>query len=350
MKTTLLSPTLRFNLRYLLIAFGIGLLIYVGNSLMQNSWAKFSYLYASLLFSITITLIIANIIYLANTSGLLKWEKVWFAFPVYYLLSLTGMIIGIELTYFILSRTIGWRYAFPHWSDYPFDALIVLLVCTAVYINHYRKALVNDQFQRKDIELKKMELLKKQAELDALQAKVNPHFLYNALNSIIGLIRQNPAEAEQMTFNLASLFRHTLNYQKEDMILLNEELELLDLYLKIEKVRFADRIHFGIEVEENLRGHSIPRFLLQPLVENALKHGIKTTEKDAWLKLRIFKRNAYFHIQVADSGKAFTDNFEVGYGIQSTYDKLDYYYSGKAEVMLLNSPEKMVEIKIPLTP
>ncbi|WP_051292786.1 sensor histidine kinase [Olivibacter sitiensis] len=336
------------NLRYGLLGIGIGFCVYLLNCLFRKELLPLRYLFVSVSFGLVITFVISNIIYVAHATKILRWENVWLGFPVYYLLSLAGMLVGVELTYAIISPVLGWSSTFPHWGDYPFDAFLVLLVCTIIYISHYRKALIQQKFQEKELELTRTNALRKQAELDALQAKINPHFLYNALNSIVGLIKQDPQKAEQMTINLATLFRHSMNYQQESLVPLSEEMDLLNTYLEIERIRFAERISFQVEMDHSLQNVQIPRFLLQPLVENALKHGLAELPRDGLLKVRIFRENAYLFIQVIDNGKPFPDDLQVGYGLQSTFDKINLLYKGAASVELINKPEKMIQIKIPL--
>lgn len=343
------STWLGTNLRYGLMGIGIGVVIYLFNCILRAELVSARYLFISSAFGLVITLIIANIIYLAHASGILRWKKVWLSFPLYYLLGLAGMLVGVELTYAIISPMLGWTSTFPHWADYPFNAFLVLLVCTIIYVNSYRKALTRQRLQEKELEISRTEALRKQAELDALQSKINPHFLYNALNSIVGLIRQDPQKAERMTINLASLFRHSMNYGQESLVPLREEIDLLNTYLDIERIRFGDRIHFSIAADHALMEIPIPRFFLQPLVENALKHGLAKRPKDGLLNTRIFQERDSLFIQVTDNGEPFPRDIQVGYGLQSTMDKLNLLYKGAASMELVNEPKKMVQVKIPLT-
>jgi two-component system sensor histidine kinase AlgZ len=113
-------------------------------------------------------------------------------------------------------------------------------------------------------------------ELDALQARINPHFLFNTLNSIAALIREDPARAEAVTLQLSSLFRYTLQAPKQGLVTLEEELAIVEGYLAIEQQRLAERLTYSIDVEPSLLGIRVPPLLLQPLAENAIKHGVAT--------------------------------------------------------------------------
>lgn len=338
----------RINLQSLLLGIFIGCCVYLFNCALKGELVNYKNLIVSILFGVTISMSITNIIYFAHKTKILQWEKVWLSFPLYYLFSYVGMLIGVELTYLLMSLTFGWENKFPHVKDYPFDAIIVLIVCTIIFVNSYRKALARNKLQEKELELQRANELKSRAELDVLQAKVNPHFLYNALNAVAGLIKEEPSRAERMTINLSKLFRHSMNYKQEILVPLKEEIELLNTYLEIEKERFGDRIDFSIKIEHALEEAAIPRFLLQPLVENALKHGLHAHPQGAALKINIYSVSGFLCIEVADNGIPFPDDLQVGYGLQSTNDKLDLLYKGRATVELLNKPEKMVQIKIPL--
>ena len=113
-----------------------------------------------------------------------------------------------------------------------------------------------------------------EAELRALRAQINPHFLFNSLNTIADLIVRDPVRAEAMTLRLASVFRHVLAHSSRSMTTIREEMEFLRTYLYIEEARFGDRLRVNFDVAPEAAGQSIPSLILQPLVENAMKHGL----------------------------------------------------------------------------
>jgi len=113
-----------------------------------------------------------------------------------------------------------------------------------------------------------------EAELRALRAQVNPHFLFNSLNSIANLVVTNPEQAETMTLRLARVFRHMLANSARPLISLHEEVEFLETYLQIEEARFGSRLQVKIVVDPAVATEQIPSLILQPIVENALKHGL----------------------------------------------------------------------------
>lgn len=119
-----------------------------------------------------------------------------------------------------------------------------------------------------------MALLAREAELRALKAQINPHFLYNSLNSISALTAADPQRAQEMCVRLGDFLRRTLGLGEESAVALERELELVHDYIAIEKIRFGDRLHYQERVAASARGVRLPPLLLQPLVENAVVHGI----------------------------------------------------------------------------
>ena len=150
-----------------------------------------------------------------------------------------------------------------------------LIYAVTSYLDLERKRKMNE----KELELSRLRELKTKAELDALHSKINPHFLYNALNSIADLSITDGKKARKMTVALADLFRYSINYSDHNYSTVKEEVEMAEVYLQIEKIRFEDKLNYSVHVEEDINHYLVPRFLLQPVVENAVKHGLKATGK-----------------------------------------------------------------------
>lgn len=188
--------------------------------------------------------------------------------------------------------------------------------------------------------------LKSRAELNALHSKINPHFLYNSLNSIAGLAHTDADKTEHMALSLSKLFRYSINKEKSDWTSFKEELEMVKIYLDVEKVRFDERLSYSVEIDPMLENQQVPRFIIQPLVENAVKHGISKSVTGGEVSIRINKEGRSTVIRVADSGPAFPDDLTPGFGIQSIYDKLEILYPDKFEMNFTSTPEKYVSIKL----
>ena len=206
---------------------------------------------------------------------------------------------------------------------------------------------LNRKLSEQEFQLLNLEKLKTRAELDALQAKINPHFLYNALNSIASLVHENPDQAEEMTMLLSKLFRYSTGRDGALFGTLADELEVVRTYLQVEQVRFGNRLTFSVDVENPaLTDLKVPQFLLQPIVENAIKHGIAKRADAGRIDVRIYEKKDELNICVHDNGPAFPDDMSGGYGLRSIQDKLKLLYSDDARVELQNWPIKQVLLSI----
>ena len=204
------------------------------------------------------------------------------------------------------------------------------------------------KISEQEYQLLNLEKLKTRAELSALQAKINPHFLYNSLNSIASLVHGDPDKAEEMTVLLSKLFRYTTGRSNDDYYdTIDNELEMVRTYLQIEQVRFGDRLQFEVQVNEPaLTELAIPKFLLQPIAENAVKHGISKLPEQGKIRIHIFEENNWLNLCVHDSGPAFQESLSSGYGLRSIREKLQLLYQADASVQMRNEPSKQVCIQI----
>jgi two-component system, LytTR family, sensor kinase len=209
---------------------------------------------------------------------------------------------------------------------------------------------ISRKITEQELELTKLSELKTKAELQALEAKINPHFLYNSLNSVASLVHENPDKAEEMVLNLSKFYRYSTGRSEEFFDTLNNELEIVKTYLEVEKVRFAERLNYTIEFgDETLKARKIPRFLIQPIVENAIKHGISKIAQNGEIKIVIYEAEGFLQIDIHDNGPAFAEDLGHGYGLKSIGDKLRLLCGQNASVQLQNEPQKLVKLKIPIS-
>jgi two-component system LytT family sensor kinase len=195
-----------------------------------------------------------------------------------------------------------------------------------------------------------------EAELRALRAQINPHFLFNSLNSIAALITAEPQAAEEMTIRLAKIFRHVLTYHDRPFSSVNEEISFLKTYLEIEKVRFGDRLHVNFEIEEAVAQVSIPTFILQPLVENSLKHGLGPKVGENNLTIRARQQMNQLELTVEDDGvganaiKKVAGRDCTGLGLRNVEERLQTVYRGDAQFSFESVPRlgSRAQILIPI--
>lgn len=190
--------------------------------------------------------------------------------------------------------------------------------------------------------------LQTESQMTALRAQINPHFLFNTINSILSLIRRNPDEAERVLEDLAEIFRYSLKSSDYKSVSLSEELEIAKMYLEIEKARFGERLHYSFDVPKNLLQRRVPSLLLQPLVENSVKHVVNHQEGTQEVMVKVWQNNGHMYIQVHDSGKGFDainfeDYLQKGTGLSNVYKRLAIEV-GSEEVMKLNGDGVTLQI------
>jgi sensor histidine kinase YesM len=172
--------------------------------------------------------------------------------------------------------------------------------------------------------------------------------LYNSLNSIASLASTDARKTEQMALALSDFFKYSINRGQKQMNSLSEELGAIRTYLEIEEVRFGDRLNFEIDCPEEFLSVQIPQLLIQPLVENAIKHGLSQITENGEIGITVFKENSFLKIQISDNGPAFPDGPLSGFGIRNTQERISLIYGEKASVNWQNGEKKFVEIRLPL--
>jgi two-component system LytT family sensor kinase len=173
-----------------------------------------------------------------------------------------------------------------------------------------------------------------EAELRALRAQINPHFLFNCLNTIADLVVRNPAHAETMTLRLAEVFRHVLDHSSRPLTSIRDEIEFLRTYLYIEEARFGDRLQVKIDVPPELEREQIPSLILQPLVENALKHGLGPKPGPGHLTITVRGDGDRLQMTVEDDGMGPSERPSKGLGLANIAERLRTLYQDRASISL----------------
>jgi two-component system LytT family sensor kinase len=180
-----------------------------------------------------------------------------------------------------------------------------------------------------------------EAELRALRAQINPHFLFNSLNTVADLIVRDPKQAEAMTLRLASVFRHVLAHAARPLTSIRDEIEFLRTYLYIEEARFGDRLQVEIEMMPAVANEHMPSLILQPLVENALKHGLgpKPGPGHLWISAQEFGDQVRLRVEDDGMGPRRTTSLgprsaSPGLGLTNVAERLRTLYHDRASVIL----------------
>ena len=225
-----------------------------------------------------------------------------------------------------------------------FGALMLLILWNFIYFtyHYFRKSM--------DQELYNLQLQSTQNEIELknLRSQLNPHFLFNSLNSIRALIDIEPKAAKKSVTALSNLLRSSLVFGKNEFITLGEELEIVKNYLDLEKIRFEERLMVVWDLDTRLKGFMIPPFLIQTQAENAVKHGISKIVAGGQIIIQTDKIDDHtIRLSVTNNGKL-GSKVDLGIGIQNTKRRLDLLYNGNAHFSLVQNGDfvvSSVEIK-----
>lgn len=209
-------------------------------------------------------------------------------------------------------------------------ALTLLVVCwNGIYFTYH----FFEKSRQQELDNLSLEASKNEIELKNLRSQLNPHFLFNSLNSIRALIDIEPDYAKSAITTLSALLRKSLISGKENLIPLAEEIEIVSNYLELEKIRFEERLNVIWELDEYLNSFPVPPFSIQMLAENAIKHGISKRIEGGIIKIRTYRKDNAIIISVENSGQLGTSS-DTGIGISNTKRRLDIQYKGKADFTL----------------
>lgn len=219
------------------------------------------------------------------------------------------------------------------------------IVCFCYAVNYYRS------FEERKVALLDLEAQLAQAQLQALKMQLHPHFLFNTLNSISVLMNKDVPLAKKMIARLGEFLRLTLRNSGAQEVLLQEELDFLKCYLDIEKVRFQDRLTVNMEIDPSTVDLSVPNLILQPIIENAIRHGIGRRAEPGHIDIRATRENGTLQLQVQDDGPGITQNaLQRGVGLSNTQARLERLYGPSHRFDISNAPQGglIVTLEIPV--
>jgi two-component system, LytTR family, sensor kinase len=206
---------------------------------------------------------------------------------------------------------------------------------------------------RNEKKLEEQQRLLMQARLEALTSQINPHFLFNTLNSVSSLIRTNPAQARAMVLKLSNILRRLLR-KHENFTPLREELSFIEDYLSIEVMRFGDKLHFEKEIDPETSDMLVPSMLLQPLVENCIKHGLSSKVEGGTIRLRVRRLDAKLRLLVEDDGVGIPESrlatlLEQGIGVSNVNERLKVLFGNDYRMWIDSQAGRgtRIEIEVP---
>jgi anti-sigma regulatory factor (Ser/Thr protein kinase) len=235
------------------------------------------------------------------------------------------------------SRMQGW---------FGFNLLVYGAVIGIFYaLDYYRK------YREREFLASRLEAQLAQAQLDALRMQLHPHFLFNTLNSIVGLVRDNKnSAAVSMLVGLSDLLRHTLDHSTRHEVELREEINFIKLYLSIQEVRFSDRLRIELDIDPRTTKALVPNLILQPLTENALRHGIGRSADSGLVGISSAVEDDHLRLTVYDEGAGLPDDWQLkgsaGIGLANTAARLQQLYDNDHEFDIRNRDGGGVEVVI----
>ncbi|MFI5173487.1 MAG: sensor histidine kinase [Terriglobia bacterium] len=228
------------------------------------------------------------------------------------------------------------------------DFFIYWMILFAVHaLDYYRR------YREGELKASRLEGQLAQAQLQALKMQLHPHFLFNTLHAISALVHKDPEVADRMIARLSDLLRLTLDNVGVQEVPLREELEFLDRYLDIEQQRFQDRLEVHMEIDSRALDALVPNLILQPLVENAIRHGIAQRSSAGRVEIRAKREDSLLQLEVRDDGSGLPEesgeNLKEGIGLGNTRTRLQQLYGTTHRFELSNAPNGglVVSLMIP---
>ena len=255
-------------------------------------------------------------------------------------LSITNFFFGVVL---IAAFDMEFDYGASNIGAYLLASFFIYFVWTLFYfIYHY--------FERYNAALK-YEALKNEIELNNLKSQLNPHFIFNALNSIRALIDENPAKSKEAITQLSSILRNSLVINREKLTSFEEELHTVQDYLELETIRFEERLKINFEIDPKSKNFSVPPLMIQTLVENGIKHGISKLQKGGRISVETKVKDSRLRIRIRNDGQLTGKklNGSKGFGIENTRQRLKLLYGNKATFSIFNENDNTVltEVSLP---
>jgi LytS/YehU family sensor histidine kinase len=210
---------------------------------------------------------------------------------------------------------------------------------------------VYNYFERYNTSLK-LEASVKEIELNNLKSQLNPHFIFNALNSIRALVDENPVKSKQAINQLSNILRNSLTTTKKGLTSFNDEMKVVEDYLGLESIRFEERLKVKLDIDPESSQFLVPPLMIQTLVENGIKHGISKLTEGGIIEILTKVENDHLKIQIRNSGKFYLNRDskkQTGLGLENTRQRLKLIYGGEATFRIITEMDNFVltEIVVP---
>ena len=261
---------------------------------------------------------------------------------IHFLASVIFLLIHV-LLFTVASTPLGWYTQIsPFWNRY----LLMVLTFTPTNVMFYWGVVVIDhalnyyqKLQERELRASQLEARLAQSQLQLLKMQLHPHFLFNTLNAISALIRESPDEAEEMVSRLGGLLRITLETARVQEVPFKAELEFLKHYLGIEQTRFHDRLKVEMAIEPETLDGLVPSMILQPLVENSVRHGVAPRPEGGCIKIKAWRDGSMLRLEVEDDGPGLCDDTprKERVGLTNTRARVRNLYGADHDLTMRNA-------------
>lgn len=306
------------------------------------------HLFVSAAFSVFILILLSNLIrYFILRLNIISKK-------VYQIVLITFILATVASTLYVLLNhaydlIVGVDYLVHSDGDVKeltlpgfFFSLLRTVTMLLVWCGFYYAFIILEKSKAQEILNLKWEASKNEIELKNLRAQLNPHFLFNSLNSIRALVGINPDQAKTSITELSTLLRQSINLGKMRVISLRDELDLVKIYLDLEQIRFEERLQIEYQVSEDSLPCEIPPLMIQTIVENGIKHGISKSIDGGFIRLISSYSNSELQLEIRNTGHLNPSNNGGGIGVSNSKKRLEILYGKEAEFSIFQDKDEVV--------
>ncbi len=324
--------------------------VYQSNASWQDLWDFFR---ISIVYSYCIgTLCFAVMHMVGRKLGCLRQPYMWIAsFAIFLTMALAGSLAAN-----LIFVALQWSSPAAFWGSFRLGLRIAIAITLllGVVISVFealaqRLRTAKLELQARQLEEERARKQEVQARLSSLESRIHPHFLFNTLNSITALIRENPAAAERTVERLAALLRYSLDTSAKPVVPLRQELRVVEDYLQIEKTRFGERLRYTVNIPAGLEDLELPPLTLQTVVENCIKHVVSTSRQGSEIRISARLEAGCLLLEVSDDGPGFDASaLQAGHGLENLRERITALFDGAGRLEFDRRDSRMtVSVAVP---
>jgi len=335
-----IPPSPARNFAYTFVwASGLGFAIFLVGAVFDPKLPGREDVVWTFLFANAIGYTIHGLFVLGDRSGIEAWARRGghFVKTAYYAgVSTVGVLLGYTWMAVALdSRLLLHWLRNPHWlAAFGFTSLVISFTLSVIFYWRERHARSEAALQAERVRAERTEREAVLANLRALQAQIEPHFLFNTLANVASLVDPDPAKAKRMLESFIRFLRASLNATRSESTTLADEAELISAYLDVLHIRMGERLRYEVDVPPELHSVSLPPMLLQPVVENCIKHGLEPKVDGGTVSVRAHREGSGVAVRIADTGVGFAPTTRGGMGLTNVRDRLRLVYGDRASLVV----------------